>query len=467
MPSIINTSAIRNVHIYSKQATSCELDLCSRHQTELSKSIMRNFNELASTKLFQQQFKDFLPNPNSHEEVHVRVRITDRTIIIQKIDEEGFEIGHSQKVELDDLEDIDKAEKINQSILKKANTIYQDHLNESCHQKRDVSPLPRRAAHSEHEKHRGRSLSASDYQDENRKRVHLERDRERGRSKRIVREHSVSCSPESSSINPERSVDELALLKILKRDLEQQADVLRKENEILKASLPKMTSLISSENFDTLIQLSQTLAMTNLSGSTRFPEELKEEFMRLPEAIRSAIYYQTYLLVDPMETSNPWPIGQRLFEGDTRSDDSAQNLCRSHVIRHFLLHTLASDFANADGKFPPSELMRRFTQLPEEDKGSVYVQLEYIQPKGDDYKGPAHAFAGVDRLSVTNQERSIAINRVTLDRTAEYHRHHYREGLKWIEKAFQEAYEKLWSELEESKRAQLELEQRLHEATHK
>lgn len=420
MSSKISASDIRNVHIYNEKT---ELDLCRRHRSELTESIAGKLNKLVSTKFFQKKFKEFLPNPDSNKEVRLRIRITDRDIIVQQIDEQGCGIGQSQKVHLDDIEDlenedINEVENINQSILRKANRIYQDHLNESPYRDRSVSPLHERAT------------------------------------------HFPNSEPNSlkETVTPS-SAEELALLKIQKRDLERQVETMSAENEVLKSRLPKPTSLIPSENYDTLIELSQALAASDLWGSTHFPGELKQEFMKLPETVRNAIYYQTYLLVDPLEAIDPWPIGQRLFEGIANSE-LAVNLCRSHAIRHFLLHTLGGDFANADGKFPPAELTRRFSRLPEEDKSAVYTQLEYVQPKGDDYKGPAHAFAGVDRLSVTNQERSIAINRVTLDRTAEYHRHHYREGIKMLEKAFQEAYENL---RQDSLRRQLELERQLRE----
>jgi hypothetical protein len=496
MSSKISTSDIRNVHIYNRRTNPSEFKLCQKHRLELSDSIAGKLDQLVATKFFQNQFKDFLPNHGSNEEVHVRIRITDRHIIVQEIDEHGVGIGQSQKVNLNDVEpleteDIDDADHINQSILRKANRIYQDHLSESRYRGRSVPPLRGRAERYKHSRHRERSpfpkrQRLSDYskseRDEHERSVF--HSPERRSHKSHARAHSASPTfshrhgrmqrkknnvpssveteldlfdskferlraietamgtqhPSSTAIAP--SVKELRRLKILKRDLERQLETISAENEVLKVHLPKMTSSISSEDFDALMQLSQTLSATDLSGSTHFPGELKEKFTELSEAIRNAIYYQTYLLIDPLEALDPWPIGQKLFEG-AASSESAMNLCRSHAIRHFLLHTLASDFSSVEGKFPPPELIRRFEQLPEEDKSSVYTQLEFIQPKGHDYKGPAHAFAGIDRLSVTNQERSIAIHRMIFDRIAEYHRYRYREDIKAIERAFQEAYEKL------------------------
>jgi hypothetical protein len=42
----------------------------------------------------------------------------------------------------------------------------------------------------------------------------------------------------------------------------------------------------------------------------------------------------------------------------------------------------------------------------------------------------------------------LALHRVTLDRIAEYHRHHYRARLHHIQAVFQEAYSKQAAEIE-------------------
>jgi len=132
----------------------------------------------------------------------------------------------------------------------------------------------------------------------------------------------------------------------------------------------------------------------------------------------------------------------------TSNSDLAMNLCRAHAIRHYLLHTLASDFANTKEEAPSQELLRRFNQLPEEDKSAVYKQLEYIQTSEvPAYRGPAYAFAAADQFAATNKERGIAIDRVVLDRIAEYHRHHHRERIKMTGEIFQEAYGKLQREM--------------------
>ncbi len=521
MSSKISASDIRNIHIYNGKTHSRELGLCLRHQSNLSGSISKKLNELVSEKFFQDQFKGFLPNPNEH--VHVRIRITDHNISVQKISKNGSKIGKPKTVDFDDVENsrgASQVKNINQTILNKADRIYQNHLQERRPRDRSRFLRPRRAAyerrerqeelfHQKAEKHernqprrhaqtsplRNRPVErsttsssddgeSSSFQEEGiqtaspKKRSHS-RETERGACRKLEfslltkhldgyrqkkrkplhtfvplqppRKKSLQTLPEQppiksvtddASTTARASIEELALPNIQKNNLEPKVKTLSNENEALKLPLPKLTPLISSEDFETFIQLSQSLSATDFFGSTQFPEDLKTIFMKLPEATRNAIYYQIYLLVDPLDASEPWPIGQKLFEGTPRSI-SATNLVRSHAIRHFLLDTLANDFASVEGKCPPPELMKRFTQLTEEDKNAVYTQLEFIQPKGDDYRGPAHAFAGVDRLSVTNQERSIAIHRVTNDRIAEYHRHRYREEIKAMEEAFQEAYKNL------------------------
>jgi hypothetical protein len=541
MSSIISTSDIRNVHIYKEKNRSHELDLCRRHQRELCESISNKINKLVTTKLFQSQFKDFFPAANSDEGIHVKIRITTDSIILRKIDKDGHVLGNSQKInfnQLDDLETegIEEAAHLNQSILKKANRIYQDHLRENRDHGQSPSPLRGRSLHREDNSRRDRSaFSESPYRsrrDESRhprspeikdldddsddqldgrrpahhdrsespplrrRHSHFESRNDRSPERDFHREsdphihrrrRSESPSPRRhshfeslhlesdyhvekrsrSDLPPSRrqshhdgrrarpplstdlTPEELIRRRTHEIELERKLREVSIENESLKGRLAPPTCSVLSADFDKLIDLSNTLS-SQFSTSIHFQSDLKEEFMTLPEAIRNAIYYQTYLLVDPAQANDPWPIGKKLFEGNSvptnsmRQDIRAENLCRAHAIRHFLLHSLASDFAQIGGKTPSPELLNRFNQLPEEDKEAVYIQLEYVLPGSS--RNPVRAFAGVDRLDATNQERSIAIHRVTLDRIAEYHRHHSREQINAIERVFQEAYAKLQKE---------------------
>lgn len=482
MPSTINASDIKNVHIFNH--SSKELGLCKKHREELCDSLVDQIDDLVASRLFQSKFRQFLPA--SDEEVNVRIRITGDRIKVQEIDEDGRTIGRPKEIDLLEVidglkdQDLDEAESINKGILETANGIYRHHLRERGRRHdHSVSPLRGRASHVEprrKERHRDeasrdRSESPSPVRykhptvHEHRRRHRSAPSKARSHSPVAVESelelgHDPSPTPrtnptpprhEEQPIQTERNpiidpprisepprseaIEQIRELQGQKAELQQRLAQLTTENKFLKELPSEQQISVSQADYDKMNHLSQALSQEDHSGSSHFPTHLKEEFMALPENVRNAIYYQTYLLVDPLEASDPWPIGQRLFEGNTH-DDSASNESRAHVVRHFLMHTLATEFAQAEWKRPPQELLNRFYQLPEMDQRAVYTQLEYIQPKGPDYRGPGHAFAGQDHLSVTNQERSVAIRRAILDRIAEYHRHHYRQRIEEMENLY-------------------------------
>ena len=516
MSSKISVSDISNVHIYNGATDLRKLQLCKEFRSELADSMAHKLDKLVATKLFQSQFKKFLPD-DPDEDVHVKIRITENEIIVQKIDSLGDAIGRSKKIDLDkiqylDDDDVEEVGKINQSILNKASKIYQKHLNKSSHRDYSLSPFRKRESRrasvrhrvpsvvrnerhsrsSSSERERSMSISSrgqpvshkknvrsasptnshrrvktmrSDLALHTKKETHHQNDEQQVRN--LEQRFNSTSPPSTPPLNTEqrlrnrsqcfdtvqsstahRSKSATPSSQDRHRNLEQNAHRMSTESgETLKARLPKNAPSVTPEHFDQLIKLSETLSASDLAGSTYFPGEHKEEFMRVPEGIRYAIYYQTYLLADPLDSLNPWPLGQTLFEG-TSNSDLATNLCRAHAIRHFLLHTLASDFADIKGKNPSAELLRRFNQLPEEDKSVVYKQLEYIQSSDvPPHRGPAYAFCAADQFGATNKERSIAINRVLFDRVAEYHRHHNREKIKMLGEVFQEAYGNLQREM--------------------
>ncbi len=470
MPSTINASDIKNIHIFNH--SSKELGLCKKHHEELRRSLVDQIDDLVSSRLFQTKFRQFLPGAD--EEVNVRIRITGNRIKVQEIDEDGLNIGRAKEVDLleviDDLddEDLDKADAINKEILETADGIYRHHLRERGrrHHHHSVSPLRGRASRLEprdrsespspmrhkhptvHEPRRTHQSAPSSVRNHNTNAVESELELSRNPSSTRQtnpisprrEEETVRTAPNPVFDTPRISEpprfetnEQIRELQGQKAELQQRLAQVTAENEFLKEVPLEEKISVSQADHEKMIHLSQALSQGDHSGSTHFPAHLKEEFMALPEDVRNAIYYQTYLLIDP--PSDSWPIGQRLFEGNTLND-SAANECRAQVIRHFLMHTLATDFAQAEWKRPPQELLNRFYELPEMDQRAVYAQLEYIQPKGPDYRGPGHAFAGQDHLSVTNQERSVAIRRAILDRIAEYHRHHYHQMIEAMDNLY-------------------------------
>lgn len=471
----ISASDIKNIHLYNGTTDSHELKLCRTHRSQLSHLLVKKLDALVTTTLFQSQFKDFLPRPDSDEEVHVKIHITESQLIVQKLDHEGAMV-QSKTIDLKRIRDLDndihEVQEINQTILHKANTIYQKHLNER-HRKDSASPLgDRTSRYRSGRRHRSRSPFSVDRKS----------NRDRSFSPRLRRASSLSPrknsdlhrhqrkthsslpvsplgSPRQGADSADESTPDLShssdtikstaslsnQCQPSKRESERSARETRNEKDVLKAHPSEDIPSIQPAEFDQLMASSQALSADDKWGSTHFLTEDKEKFMKLPEAIRYAIYYQTYLLVDPSEFSTPWPIGQTLFEAT--SPETAMNLCRAHAIRHFLLHTLAIDFASLQGNTPSPELLRRFNMLPEEDKMAVYEQLGYLQTSGPSYKGAAYAFSANDHFSATNKQRATAIARVASDRIAGYHRHHYRTVTQAMSETFRDAYEKLQREM--------------------
>jgi hypothetical protein len=496
MSSTIHTSDIKNVHIFNE--SSKELKLCKKHREKLCHDLADQIDDLVASRLFQTRFSQFLPA--SDEEVNVRIRITGDRIRVQELDQNGRNIGRAKTVDLSEAiegledEDLDEAQSINQEILEKASGIYRQHLRERGRRHgHSVSPLRGRASYVEpkrRERHREASRDRSESSSPVRHRHHTAHEAHEPR-RRHPSAPSSSRGQNPDAIEPEMVLgrvpppvprtnptpptrveeaqppvltatpaptptptpiprivepprpeanEQIRELQSQKGELQQRLAQVTAENELLKALPPEEKISVSQADYKKMINISQALSQQENAGSRHFPVHLKEEFMALPENIRNAIYYQTYLLIDPLEAKDPWPIGQRLFEGNTY-DDSASNESRAHVVRHFLMHTLATEFAQAEWKRPPQELLNRFYQLPEMDQRAVYTQLEYIQPKGSDYRGPGHAFAGQDHLSVTNRERSEAIHRAINDRIAEYHRYHYRQTIEEMKNLFRRSQE--------------------------
>lgn len=442
MSSKINASDIKNVHIFNRGK---ELGLCRGHREALHSSIVERIDDLVASRLFQMKFHRFLSDADSNEEINVRIHITGDRIKVQEIDEGGRTVGKSEELDLLEVmngledDDLNEVESINKEILETANAIYQRYLREHGRRHaRSISSLARGIAFEPRNRERCRYPT-----------VHEPEGTEGTASHRPTRSEGNPRSVLSITERHSPGVhEELRELQRTKTELQQRFAQLTAENEFLKAHAPEAKVTISQGDHDKLTHLFQDLSSERLSGSSHFPADLKEEFMALPEEVRNAVYYQTYLLVDLPKSRDPWPIGQTVFDGNDHSD-SVWNESRSHAVRHFLMHNLASEFAaQSEWKRPPPELLRRFYQLPEIDQRAVYTQLEYIQPKGSDYRGPGHAFAGQDYLSVTNQERSKAIHRAIQDRIAVYHRHHYQQRIEMMENLAYHAQEEQISERE-------------------
>jgi hypothetical protein len=206
---------------------------------------------------------------------------------------------------------------------------------------------------------------------------------------------------------------------------------------------------ISEESYKKMIQIANGLANEQNKNSTTMPSELMEEFNALAEKIRNDIFYQTYLLIGSPQRADAWQIGEKLFRADI-SDLKADNMCRAHAIRHFLIHSLATEFAKTPGKTPPLQLLERFNLLQEDERKATLMQLRYTQQrKGhEDTLEAAHdSFYHLNARTATNQERHQALIRALLKRIVEYQRHLCQNQLDTLTACYQEAFERLQSQL--------------------
>ncbi len=163
---------------------------------------------------------------------------------------------------------------------------------------------------------------------------------------------------------------------------------------------------LGRESFDRLVDLAKEIENT---PGCYFEPDQKNRFAQLDPSIRDAIYYQTYLLCDPTGF-DPWPIGQKLFDGDL----STPNATRALAIRHFLMLSLSNELATSNAAHD------RFLLLPEEDRRDIATQLQYIMPSD----GPS----SFDSSEVPHQKRAEAISRALLRRIAEFHRERLNEA---------------------------------------
>ncbi|MBS0603791.1 MAG: hypothetical protein JSS60_02005, partial [Verrucomicrobia bacterium] len=513
MSSNVSASDVRNVHIHSRRDR--DIALCRSHREQLGRDISGDINDLVATTLFQAHFNDFLP-PHEDDEIDVNIHVTEDTITVRSLD------GRTKTIALDDLhEDISEVEEINAEIIRKANGIYRECMDDTHHASRSHSSLRGRASTREFHTHeRGRSHSpvrtrhTHSLSPVSSRRAHRRDDTTRREhdlsvdaQAKLLREEAERLRRQSAS-NPrlaeklarveeklraleqklgiptpvtppelearidalfdrlervETQIDilkaprpvpettlhteELQRLRQEKTELESRLSQVSSENEVLKARLATPPPDISDDHFDRLITISENLATDINKSSTTFPADLQAEFNMLPETVRNAIYYQTYLLVDPTGLPNPWQVGEKLFQGQPvqGTELSAQNLCRSHSIRYYLLHALATEFAKSPGDEPSQKLLDRFNRLPKEDREWVLIQLQFVQQRkgGDDTLQTAHdAFYGLNSKTATNQERSAALVRSLLERVAEYHRHNFQTKLRELEHIYSEAFEK-------------------------
>ncbi len=262
--------------------------------------------------------------------------------------------------------------------------------------------------------------------------------------------------------SPVGPTDKIEQLETEKRKLEKKLKDLTSENEALKARLGPAPMALSNEQYRQLIYLANDLASEENKNSTSIPSELLGEFSAVPESVKHGIFYHTYLLTDSTTLTDTWLVGERLFSG--HSELKATNLARAHAIHHFLIHSLASEFAKSEGDIPPQELLDRFNCLPDEERRSVLSQLHFILKTSDSGHDPFYGLS-----TATNQERSQSFVRSLLARVADYHRHHLQTRLNELEghynTAFKEFERKTLAEIEKLSHDNEKLQKQLQAAT--
>lgn len=128
MASTIYSDQIRGLKIYNLESQ--PLDLCRPHQAILKDEIAADVNALVHSRFFQDKFRTLYPTDRTG--AHFNIRLTDHSLIVQLMREDGRRLnpeGEILTVDLNELESQDIIE-INQSIIEKADDIYQECQNE-------------------------------------------------------------------------------------------------------------------------------------------------------------------------------------------------------------------------------------------------------------------------------------------------------------------------------------------------
>jgi hypothetical protein len=232
---------------------------------------------------------------------------------------------------------------------------------------------------------------------------------------------------------------------------QKQAREIALEQDALKAEIPLPKMDISEKSYNKMIQIANGLVSPENKDSTTMPAELVEEFNALDEKVRNDIFYQAYLLIDSPQSADAWQIGEKFFRGDI-SDLKADNTWRAHAIRHFLIHSLATEFAKTPGETPPVQLLEKFKLLQEEERNATLTQLRYTQQrKGheDTFSAAYDSFYHLNGKTATNQERQQALIRALLERIARYQRYASQAQLEQLKACYQEAFERLQAQFKE------------------
>ncbi|MBS0650787.1 MAG: hypothetical protein JSR93_06475 [Verrucomicrobia bacterium] len=124
MASTIYSDQIRGLKIYDSESQA--LKLCRPHQAILKDEIATDVNALVRSRFFQDKFRTLYPADRTG--AHFNIRLTDHSLIVQLMREDGRRLnpeGEALTVDLTPTDSQDIIE-INQSIIEKADDVYQE-----------------------------------------------------------------------------------------------------------------------------------------------------------------------------------------------------------------------------------------------------------------------------------------------------------------------------------------------------
>ncbi len=466
----MSTSSVNNIRLYGQSNFTDKLNFdCEQHQNALRGKISAKIDKLAHTRLFQDHFK------NSQG---LKVYVTDHTI---KVGDQTIDVNIVQGFD----DEKDAILDITRGILRNANKCYAKCISQPPSNHHPANPHVHFASnnnsalnsHHEHGPHssshevdsvratlnrlqdKAANLNGSNHPRKAEKLAQLEAQIRRLEEKLGIPFSSSTATTSEGKIDVilarlnaiEQQIPSQANLveaSAQRSQLEQRINQLTAENAALKTQAEqrvaqlqgKATPQFSQEQFTQLHKIAQDLSTGAIASSNYFPAASKDAFNALPQELRDSISYQTYLLIDPIQVPQPllWPVGETLMQ-NANPALNLPNFVRAHAIHHFILHSLSNEFTSVQGTQPSPELLARVDQLSEKDKYDVMMQLKFLLHRSgaeDTVEAAREAFYGLNGKTATNKQRGEAINRVLLDRIAEYHRVQYGTALKNSQQAY-------------------------------
>ncbi len=394
-------SSISKIKIRDKEQN--KLVLCNSHKNELGQKVSPDFEHLIASSWFRKNFHEFFP-ANATDEAKVNITITKKTIIVRKLDG-----TRARTLPLSTLADksANKAKGINAEILRKANKVYRRCQSE--HPEPNRSPPPSRPVSpsidlSDSDSDEVTSLRA-DFSNARRKAQNFKREGLQPQlAEKLARMENklgdiekklgipVSNVPNDQEKRIEQLFERLGAIEetLPRHPAEEKAD--------LRARLSPQPAALFDEQFAALHSLYTDLCEPAAASQTALPAEQRAAFDTLPESERNTIFYHTYLLADPVGAQTLWRVGEKTFlsEPIEGSLSPEPNSLRAEAIRHYLLHSLAAEFAKAEGNTPPEHLIARFEILSPADQQSILIQLRQGRGTRETSEFIHNAFLGLE-----------------------------------------------------------------------